>query len=399
MPARLRLPMLPSLFALVALLILPAGAAGQSRSMLELLPVDDRVLELGGEHAGALSSSDFVSPEDAFVEAWRLEARAGEHLTIDLLSTDFDAYLYVVGPGLTETLRDDDGAGGCNARIAFTALEDGSFRVVASALGGHVSGTYTLRVSEHADAPVDFGCGQADPAELRALPADGRSLAMGARDEGRLGAASPIVEDGRPADVWLLDGSAGERVSIVMESVEFDAFLYLLGPGIDGSLSDDDGAGNLDARLEATLPADGQYIVVATTITRDARGAYSIRVEEPIDIGALPTDGRQISIGEVRGDVLSHGDPVLLEGRRGQVWVLAGSAGQRVTIDMLSSEFDAYLYLVGPGLDEPLFDDDGAGDLDARITATLPEDGSYRIVASALDAEQTGSFTLRVEGR
>jgi len=90
---------------------------------------------------------------------------------------------------------------------------------------------------------------------------------------------------------------------------------------------------------------------------------------------------------------------VLLEGRRGQVWGLEASAGQRVTIDLVSSEFDTYLYLVGPGFDEPLFDDDGAGDLDSRITATLPQDGTYRIIASAIDANQIGAFTLRVEGR
>jgi hypothetical protein len=396
---RITLPPLPSTLGFAALMAVPAAAVAQSHSVLDLLPVDDRVLERGAEHAGTLSASDFVSPDDAFVEAWALEARAGDRVTIDLTSSDFDAYLYVVGPGLTETLRNDDGAGGCDARIELTALESGSFRVVASTLGERASGTYVLRVSEHAEAPAGHACGEADPNELLTLPPEGRSLAMGVSGTGQLGSLSPAVHDGRPAEAWVLDGSAGERVSIVMESESFDAFLYLVGPGIEGSLSDDDGAGNLNARLDATLPADAPYLVVASTVSRDARGSYSIRVEEPIDVAALPTNGRRISIGETRHDVLTYGDPVVLEGRRGQVWQLDGSAGQHITIDLVSSEFDAYLYLVGPGIDEPLFDDDGAGNLDARISATLPADGSYRIIASALDDVQTGSFTLRVDGR
>ncbi len=63
---------------------------------------------------------------------------------------------------------------------------------------------------------------------------------------------------------------------------------------------------------------------------------------------------------------------------------------------MISEDFDAYLYFAGPGLSQPLTDDDGAGDLNSRITVTLPEDGTYRVVASALDGGASGQFQLVV---
>ena len=65
-------------------------------------------------------------------------------------------------------LADDDGAGGCNARITFTVLEDGPYRVVASSLNAIETGAYTLRVSDRPGPTSDYACGEADPAALAA---------------------------------------------------------------------------------------------------------------------------------------------------------------------------------------------------------------------------------------
>jgi hypothetical protein len=67
---------------------------------------------------------------------------------VDLLSTDFDAFLYLVGPGVEGANFDDDGAGACDARLTITASESGTFRVaVNTVLAGSV-GSYRLRVAE-----------------------------------------------------------------------------------------------------------------------------------------------------------------------------------------------------------------------------------------------------------
>ena len=47
----------------------------------------------------------------------------------------------------------------------------------------------------------------------------------------------------------------------------------------------------------------------------------------------------------------------------------------------------------------PLSDDDSAGDLNSRITATLPDTGSYRIVAAALSSGSSGAYELTLESR
>lgn len=391
--------LVPALSLTACGLLLPVAGSAQSRSVLDLLPTENRRLELGGEHRGALSASDYLSTDDSFLEAWELEGRPGESVTIDLESDDFDARLYVVGPGLAETLTDDDGGGGCDSRLTFTFLEAGSFRVVASSLGARQTGTYLLRVSDRPGAAPTHECGQADPAELTALPTQGRTLRMGSRETSRLLPLSATIQDGRPAEAWTLEGRAGDRVSVTVQADDFDAYLYVLGPGLDGVRTDDDSAGELNPKIDLTLPADGPYTVVAAGLAAGVSGSYVISVGEPLDLATLPTDGRTIDVGQTSEGFLSADDPVVVEGRQGQAWAFDGAAGRSVDIELLATEFDPFLYLAGPGLMEPLSDDDGAGDLNARISVTLPESGSYRIIVSALGAGSRGAFTLRVRSR
>ncbi len=54
-----------------------------------------------------------------------------------------------------------------------------------------------------------------------------------------------------------------------------------------------------------------------------------------------------------------------------------------------------HLYVHGPGLPEPLSDDDGGEGLDSRLTISFPANGVYHVVASSLGGE-LGTFTLRV---
>jgi serine protease Do len=217
---------------------------------------------------------------------------------------------------------------------------------------------------------------------------------MGASETSRLDALSRTVQDGRPAEAWRLQGTAGERVSVVMVSEDFDTYLYVLGPGLDGVLTDDDGAGNLDAKIDLTLPTGGPFTVVAAGLSSGNAGSYEIRVEPPFDANTLATDGRSIDLGQTVTGSLLDSDPTVGDGRTGQAWAFAGITGQRVTIH-LSADYDTYLYLVGPGIGEPLTDDDGGGGTNSQISTTLPGSGTFRIIASSYSSG-TGAYSLSV---
>jgi hypothetical protein len=81
------------------------------------------------------------------LQAWALELRAGQEVTTDLVSSDFDSYLMVTGPGLESGLSDDDGGGGCDARITFTAPEDGEYRAIVGTADPRSTGQFVLSAS------------------------------------------------------------------------------------------------------------------------------------------------------------------------------------------------------------------------------------------------------------
>jgi hypothetical protein len=370
--------------------------AQRGQSVLELLETRDRNLRIGDRETETLSDADYRSINDTYLEAWALEGPAGSRVTIDMQSEDFDPYLFVIGPGLPRALQDDASGDGCSARITFTLLQSGTYRVVASNRAVEQTGSYTIAVVEGSAPPPRYACGEMDPTFLSDLPTDGRRLEMGTVASGELTTNGPMREGNIPVEAWLLVGRAGRSVMITLESTDFDAMLFVTGQGLDSVLSDDDGAGSLNSRLTVQFPADGDYIVAASALTEGSTGSYTLTVAEPVDFTTLTSAGRLEMFGEAVTGFLSEDDPVVMDGRRGQAWELEGVAGESVTIELRSDEFDTFLYLVGPGLDQPLSDDDSAGDLNSRISFTFIESGTYRVIVSGLSAANTGSFELSV---
>lgn len=75
-----------------------------------------------------------------------LALTARETFTIDLVSTEFDAFLRLEDAGAKELASDDDG-GFPNARIVFRAPETGDYRIIATSFDGK-AGKYTLSIRE-----------------------------------------------------------------------------------------------------------------------------------------------------------------------------------------------------------------------------------------------------------
>jgi CHAT domain-containing protein len=76
------------------------------------------------------------------------------------------------------------------------------------------------------------------------------------------------------------------------------------------------------------------------------------------------------------------------------VHTFEGKAGESVTIDLTSSEFDAYLVLGSPDDKKIVENDDGGDGTNARITITLPTSGTYKIFVSTNEAGELGNYNL-----
>jgi hypothetical protein len=403
-------PLALSLAAMAALTALdaPAAAAQEGRSIYAAVDAGGRRVATGEEASGSISTADLLG-SDGRIQVWVLWADPGEHVRVDLRSTAFDPYLRVVGPGFGSGLTDDDGGEGLNARLCFEVPAGGETRVVASALSDG-TGAYRIAVAAVAEDACEATTEAQDPASLVATSL----LAVGQTGEGTLSDSDTRLY-GSLAQAWTLQGAQGTDVTLDLRSTDFDSYLTVLGPGLE-TLTDDDGGGRCDARLTFTFPETGDYRVVVSTLG-DGTGSFTLSAsEEPGPLtegscipattgGSTPESGAaldevpilgQLSLeGGVDGALM--GDERLFRGSPVQGWTVEGEGGQRLAITMTSEEMDSYLYFDGPGFDEPLSNDDGAGELNARICVQLPESGTFRAFPGRLSADGAGkAYRLEV---
>lgn len=354
-----------------------------SGSVFAQTPTDVRI---GAEVRGRLEESDArTRGGDAYrYDDYRVALRAGQRLQAELRSSDFDAYLEVYAEGRTSgdsLASDDDGAGsGTNARLRFTPDSDGVYIVRARAFSGLETGAYTLALSERV-APRQ--------------PRPGR-ITVGGDVSGRLTSGDAEDEDGNSFDAYAFRAGAGDRVAVLLESDDFDPTLRI-GRMINGafvqSAQNDDGAGKgLNSYLVFTSPQAGEYVIQAASVGSGAEGDYRLSLEQ----GPPAPEARTITIGDEVDGRLDEDSPQSDSGAPADLYRFTGRAGQRVAISLKADDFDSYLELFDANHNSLATDDDGGGELNARLTFVLPEDGDYLIEARGF-SDATGRYDLKLE--
>ncbi|MBS7455925.1 hypothetical protein [Coralloluteibacterium stylophorae] len=335
-------------------------AEGQLRLSYRAAEAGRRVLAVSGSDADAygpfrLRARDIPLEEGATLALpsdvaawlpaegrdWTVEIAEAGLYVFDARSGAVDAQLEVSGP--SGTFGNDDHGSGLDARVT-AVLEPGQYRVHVGAYGG---GEGLVRVA----------------VEARPLP-QGGTVQLG----GELALDGPPLYGvtGVDAAGYTLAIAGRTGVRIEMRGEDIDSVLGLEGEGV--SLSDDDGAGGYDARIETVLEP-GRYAI--STRSYGAEGSFVLTAtstELPPDIG---------------GGALQVGTPLdrrLLAGATDRYQLEVERAGDYV-IDMMSNDLDSVLGLYRG--ERPLGeDDDGGENEDARLRLTL-EPGRYEIRASS----------------
>lgn len=228
------------------------------------------------------------------------------------------------------------------------------------------------------------------------------TISVGQTVNGRLEEADTTLGDDSKADLFTFAGKRGDVVTVTMRSPDFDTYLWVGSRTADGwsrIATDDDGAGGTDSKIVIALPADGTYLIRANALLADARGAYSLTLER----GGTPTNtsrsSGRISSGQTINGRLEDGDQTISDGTKADDYTYTARAGERVTITMRSSAFDAYLtvgQLNGATFTPIDSDDDSAGGTDSQLVITFPTAGDYVIRANSISANERGTYTLSV---
>jgi len=129
---------------------------------------------------------------------------------------------------------------------------------------------------------------------------------------GRLEPGDAQLADETFYDVYAFEGQAGAVLSMTLESLDFDAYLWLIAPNGEKLAENDDvAAGNLNSWLTVTLPTTGTYQIVANAAVPQSQGQYTLTVVAGEAAASLsPAALRQVEarqLNQTGGEILNQG--------------------------------------------------------------------------------------------
>jgi len=245
-------------------------------------PVVDHPITMGQTVRGTLTEQSPEESDGTYYEQYTFTGRAGQTVQVTMRSQAVDSYLNVGradGGAFTSLATDDDGAGGNDARVVITLPSAGQYVIHANTLAP-ATGAYELTL-EQGDEAAASSSPASSPAATGA--ANLTEIAAGQTVNGALATTDAKAADNSYYDPFVYHGHAGERLVITLRSSAFDSYLSfgtLTAGRYTNISSDDDSAGGSDSRLEVTLPAEGDYVIRANSLSANATGAYTLQVEK-----------------------------------------------------------------------------------------------------------------------
>ncbi|MBX9680969.1 MAG: hypothetical protein K2X38_19610 [Gemmataceae bacterium] len=222
------------------------------------------------------------------------------------------------------------------------------------------------------------------------------TLKVPASFEGKLDANDPVdAVHNQPAKTHKLRLAAGKSYVIDLISSDFDTYMRLEDGAGKQLAEDDDGGQDTHSQIVFSPEKTGDFKVIATRF-EEGTGAYALKIEE---LKYKLAKAQEIPKGGLSIDTkLDNTDPFDQLGgkQRFKLYSLKLEAGKAYTLDMTSNHFDSFLRLMDSRFKVLESDDDGGGNLDARITFRPRENGVFHIIATTLDGE-LGDFNLRVK--
>jgi hypothetical protein len=241
--------------------------------VLPPLPAAGRSVRAGDTIAARLADGGTRTREDALADFYQVTLKAGDRVRVQMVKSDdgdsLDPYVAIgTGtPGAFEELdSSDDSAGSLNSDLKFIAPEDGTYVIVARALGAGQDGAYELRVSTFEPPPP---------------PPPPQVIGLGATVSGTLDENDPQLEpEGQPYERFQFEARAGEEYVIEATGENVDTYVEAraASAGDEDWVGDDDSGGELNPRLDYTVSASGTQIIRLRTFSPGNSGAYTLRV-------------------------------------------------------------------------------------------------------------------------
>ena len=340
-------------------------------------PVDPIIANLADgryQFVGQILLGDTFAPR-RLGKIFHVQLQGQRTYVFDLMSNQFDAYLYLHDMAGVLLAFDDDGGDGLNSRITYKTQAAGTYKIVATSLGSRSVGNFTLSIRDASPNP-------------KAIVATHIKLTDGKAEI--KGLLTNKKQFGKAAQQFLLQAIPGHEYTIELKSAEFEPFLILSDVAGKPLTTFHDGAGLVRYRpvaagtckIFATSKGPIPLPVAFTLTVREAK------IEKIVQ--AVPTQLKDGMI-EIEGRLDSKKE----FGRIGKEYILEARAGFEYWMDIKSQDFEPFLIVRDAGGKALLA---GGAKVLARLIFRPPSPGSYKILATAKpgtkDAE--GAFTLTI---
>jgi hypothetical protein len=346
-------------------------------------------LRIGQSVSGSIAESDPALYQRGRFKVYQFQASPGRRYVATLESDAFDAYLTVartVGGVTDHMMMNDDAGEGTGSRLRFSVPAAGTYLILAQSLSEEGTGAFTLRL---------------DTVTIR--PPRVQSLSLGTPVTGALAEDDAEYDEEETGsegfyDVYRFTGRAGQRVRVRMEMEEFYPSVEI-GTMEGGQFTAlENVTTGANGGVTVTLADAGEYFIRAGAYG-GVTGDYTLTAEERAPAPAPRTT--PIRRGETVTGALEDGDSELEDGRFYDAYAYTARAGERLSVQLRSEDFDAYV-IVGRMVDGEFQEvasnddaEDGEG-LNSSLEVELEEDGRYLIQATTFSPGAEGAYELVV---
>ena len=240
-------------------------------------------ITLGQPINNSLASGDCLLDDGTLIDFYSFNGTAGQPISISYNSAQFDTYLYLLDDLAGILDENDDSGTGTNSRIpvdggVITLPYTGEYMIGANSFEPD-TGSYTLTLA------TDAAC-------------VATAISYNQTVNGAFANTDCAVNiGGEPfyTDRFTFNGTAGQQISITLNSTAFDTFLILHSPTGDTSVEDNNGGGGTNARIPLgsgtlTLIETGTYTIEASTFDSFGVGAYTLILSGPTVVAPNNTE-------------------------------------------------------------------------------------------------------------
>jgi serine/threonine protein kinase len=321
-------------------------------------------------HSGTLGPGSSESITGEYFDTYTFKASAGQRVSVNMISSDFDTYLSVQSPSGEKTDNNDYQGSTSRSLVEMDIPESGTWEVFATSNEAREAGSYLVTIT------LSSAVGAAS----------GRSRI----ESGTLAQGDEELPTGEFYDSYTMKGSRGEKTVIDLHTTEFDPYLIVRAPSSEQFENDDHEGDESRSLLSLDLTEDGTYTVLVTSFEVGETGNYDLEIWSGSADKAV--SGPRVESGD-----LSAGDETLRSGEYADAFTFEGTPGQHARLDLSSPDFDTYLMLRGPG-EINMENDDVEGDPGhSIIDLDLTERGTYRVIVTSVENGETGQYRLAID--